>query len=792
MNFTKFTIQYRIVSLLVMLTTVSSLVAQDDSLHCDLTLSGRIIDAHDTSSLEYATIYIRELNRSTYSDKNGHYVFKSLCQGRYTIQIAHLNCETITEVIDLKESKIVHFTPEHHAEALKDIEIYTNKLPNESMVREEVLSEEKMSQTKGQSLGDALKQMTGVNTLNNGYSIAKPIIHGMHSNRILILNNGIRQEGQQWGSEHAPELDPFIAGSMKVVKGANSVRYGSDAIAGVVLIDLKPVRDSAGIGGELNTIGSSNGRGLTTSGIVEGRFYKYPAFYWRLQGTYRQNGTVHAPTYNLANSGLKEQNFSYLLGWKKKKINTEIFYSQFNTTLGILSAAHIGNLTDLQRAFKSDTPLVTGPFTYTIDRPYQLVTHELFKAHTQINTGSIGKLLMVYGRQYNLRHEFDKHRPRNDSLAALNRPELAFELTTHTGDVVWEHYQVKSWRGQIGLNAMTQANTYEGRALIPNFKSSGMGVFWIERWQRKQVEIEGGLRYDYKFLKIYRYINPTGNAWILDAPERDFRNASGTLGFIYHVDSVWKFSMNTGSAWRAPNVNELYSDGLHHGAAAIEYGNSLLKTERTYNVQMSLKYKPRRQLLMEVSPYVHFIDHFIYRLPTAQPVLTIRGAFPAFNYTQTNARILGVDATCLIKWNASFESIGKASILRARDLTANDWLIWMPSDRYELEFLYRIKSSKFLHKGYLSVSGTYVTKQWRVPNEVDFTPPPAGYFLLNFHASTTIKVKNQDLEIGLNILNALNARYRDYLDRFRYFADAMGRNITLRLTYKFNQTQFKK
>jgi len=792
MDFTKFTIRYRMVSLLVMLTTVSSLLAQDDSVHCDLTLSGRIIDAHDTSSLEYATIYIKELNRSTYSDKNGQYSFKALCRGRYTVQIAHLNCETITAVIDLKESKIVNFTPEHHAEELKDVEVFTKRLPNESVVTEEVLGEEKLNQTKGQSLGDALKQITGVNSLNNGYSISKPIIHGLHSNRILILNNGIRQEGQQWGSEHAPEVDPFIAGTMRVIKGANSVRYGSDAIAGVILIEPRPVRDSAGIGLEFNTIGNSNGRGLTNSAIVESRLKKNPALYWRLQGTYRQNGTVHAPTYNLVNSGLKEQNFSYLLGWKKKKIGTEIFYSQFNTTVGILSAAHIGNLTDLQRAFVSDTPMVTGPFTYAIDRPYQFVTHELFKFQLHLYTGSIGKLTMVYGRQYNLRHEFDKHRPRNDSLAALNLPELEFELTTHTADLVWEHYRIKNFHGQFGMNALTQGNTYEGRALIPNFKSNGLGVFWIERWKYRQLEVEGGIRYDYKFLKIYKYVNTTGNTWVLESPERQFKNATGSLGLIYHKDSTWRISLNTGSAWRAPNVNELYSDGLHHGAAAIEYGNSLLKTERTYNVQMSLKYKPSKQVLMEVSPYVHYIDNFIYRLPTPQPVLTIRGAFPAFNYTQTNARIAGVDANCLIKWGANIESIGKISILRARNLTDNNWLIWMPSDKYELELLYRIQSIRHRYYGYLSASGTYVTKQWRVPAQVDFALPPAGYFLLNLHASTTFKIKKQSLEIGLNILNALNNRYRDYMDRFRYFADAMGRNVTLRLTYKFNQVDNKK
>src|SRR6201996_2411013 len=128
-----------------------------------------------------------------------------------------------------------------------------------------------LQEIRGLSLGESLKGIAGVNSLQTGPSISKPVIHGVYSNRILILNNGVRQEGQNWGNDHAPEIDPFIATRLSVIKGAASIRYGSDAIGGVILVDPKemPVRPGV-FDGELNVVGMTNGRGGAVSGMVEG------------------------------------------------------------------------------------------------------------------------------------------------------------------------------------------------------------------------------------------------------------------------------------------------------------------------------------------------------------------------------------------------------------------------------------------------------------------------------------------------------------------------------------------
>ncbi|MBK9480092.1 MAG: TonB-dependent receptor plug domain-containing protein [Bacteroidetes bacterium] len=371
-------------------------MAQADS--CKGALMGKVIDEHDKSILDLANVYIVELKRGAVSDSNGYYKIPDICDGFYTLRISHIGCETITEKMLIKGITRKNFYTEHHSELLKYVEISAIKAVDQTTQSKTDISEEKLNQAKGQSLGDALKSVTGVNTLNTGNSVSKPVIHGMHSNRILILNNGIRQEGQQWGVEHAPEVDPFIATKIAVIKGANSIRYGSDAIAGVVLVEPKPLRDSAGIGGEVNLVGMSNGKSGTASAYLEGNFKKLNPLSWRVQGTLKQGGNISTPNYVLVNTGLKEYNFSYALGWNKKKYGAEVFYSQFNTTIGIFSASHIGNLSDLNRAFNSAVPLETGSFTYAIGRPYQHIEHELLKIKSFIRTGEKGKLSFIYAR----------------------------------------------------------------------------------------------------------------------------------------------------------------------------------------------------------------------------------------------------------------------------------------------------------------------------------------------------------------------------------------------------------
>ncbi|HEY1038264.1 MAG TPA: TonB-dependent receptor plug domain-containing protein, partial [Bacteroidia bacterium] len=391
---------------------------------CNYSLSGKITDMDNGEPLEFTVISVQELNFSTNTNEEGEFQIGNLCPGDYTLRIIHVGCTDTTLKINVVKNIHINVKLPHSYHELADVEIVerANYKPTQTL---DNIKQEDIDRAKGKTLADALKGSSGVTSLNTGATISKPMIHGMQGYRILILNNGIRQEGQQWGNEHAPEIDPFIAKNISVVKGAASVRYGSDAIAGAILLEPDELPDTASVTGEVNLVGFSNGRAGVASGIFQGNFDKIKGFAWRVQGTIKKSGDLKTPDYYLKNTGVEEQNFSYTLGYHRKKFGAEIFYSQFNTKIAVFSSSHIGNLSDLYAAFASAKPQDSlAQFSYTISRPYQQIAHELVKAKIHIHTGLRSRFYITGAYQYNLRQEFDKHKPKN----ALNYDSTKADL----------------------------------------------------------------------------------------------------------------------------------------------------------------------------------------------------------------------------------------------------------------------------------------------------------------------------------------------------------------------------
>lgn len=748
-------------------------IAQNDTL---FSISGKIIDLDDGKELGDTYVTLMETQSIQITNEHGAFKFKELKKGNYLLLIQHIGCrDTIVSVLVTKNLKINIKLP-HSAYELSDIDVIDKSPEIIKTQTVDELTEKDLDKTKGLSLGESLKQISGVTTLNTGSTISKPMIHGMQGYRLLILNNGIRQEGQQWGNEHAPEIDPFIAQKISVVKGASSVRYGSDAMAGVVLVEPNDLPDSAFIKSEINLVGMSNGQTGVASGILEGQLKKIKGFSWRLQGTLKKGGNLKTPDYYLKNTGIEERNFSYALGYHRKNWGIEAYYSQFNTKIGIFSGAHIGNLTDLQNAFNASKPQDSlAEFSYKIDRPYQDISHELAKAKFHWHLSSKWNLNVQYAYQYNIRNEYDKHLPRNNVLASQNKPELDYRITSQTADIVLEHLNIKSFRGQFGASYMNQKNVYLGRFFIPNYINNTWGIFAIERYVKEHVEFEIGLRYDEKYLQSYFYKNNE-----LVSPQLNFNNLSWNAGAILKPNKKLNFFINAGSAWRSPAPNELYSNGIHHGVGSIERGKEDLKVEQVYNFTGTGLYRNDKTNI-EITAYHNQFDNFIYMNPGKEPELTIRGAFPVFNYEQADARISGLDFKVQQQFLKHVEITSKAMILRAWNESLNDYLIYMPSDRYSLDGKLFFEPSKKIKEYYVQVGYQYVTKQWRTPKTGDYAPPPNAYGLLHAELGTILNFGNQQIHLSLTANNLLNVKYRDYLDRFRYFADSQGRNFTIRI-----------
>ncbi len=292
-------------------------------------------------------------------------------------------------------------------------------------------------------------------------------------------------------------------------------------------------------------------------------------------------------------------------------------------------------------------------------------------------------------------------------------------------------------------------------------------------------EIEAGLRFDNKFFQVFTFDE---NDEII-RPKYRFNNFSGTIGLVFKPADGLKLTSNLGTAWRPPNVSELYSQGLHHGAATIEEGNINLGTEQAF------KWINQFQLnngiwSIDLSAYLQQINNYIYLEPEPEPRLTIRGAFPVYTYQQTDAFMAGTDVSINARLSSQWKYGLKGSLIRARDKQRDDYLIFMPSDRLQnmLTWNYPFESKKTF---FIAASHSVVRRQNRFPEGIDFVDPPQGYQLVGLNIGYGSQLFDNDYEIYVEGTNLFNTAYREYLNRFRYYADELGRAITLRFNYKF-------
>lgn len=763
-----------IVVIITALAIANTAVAQP----CTYSLSGHVEDVDTKDKLVAATVSIKEMGKQIITDDKGDFKFTALCAGEYTLLITHISCDTVEKKIKLTKDYHIDILMPHTRKVLGDVVVDAQKgIANTGFKKE--LSGRDLEETKGLALAEVLSKINGVTMLQTGSTISKPVIHGLHSNRILTINNGVRQEGQQWGNEHAPEIDPFIADRLIVIKGVDELRYGSDAIGGVILVEPKALRNKPGYAAEINTAYFTNNRQYVLSAVFEQQLKKQPAFRYRVQGTFKKGANAATPDYRLNNTGSEEKNFSLTAGWKKQRFNTELFYSHFSTKVGIFTGAHIGNLTDLLNAIAAPKPndIFLGQNTYKIQRPYQDVTHHLLKSKTVFYKGE-HKFTVLLAGQFNKRKEFDIVRSSTNK-----NPQMDLSIYTVSEDLTWEQPKKNNFSGIAGVSMMQQDNSYKGRYFIPNYFAYSFGGYYIEKWSKHKWELQAGIRYDNKTINTTR-LKFNGDTINYDF---NFSTFASSANAAFKPTENWRLNASISLASRAPYVNELLSDGIHHGTATYEKGDITLKPERSINISAGINYQhPSKNFGVDVLLYSNSIRDFIYQQPMPNnPVLTIAGAFPLIEYRQTNAILSGFDISASVKPLPVVEWISKFSFLHARNKKLNDWLILMPANRLSNEITFSLKDGKRFSNTYVSAEMMNVMRQKNTPSDIngkqDYKAAPAAYTLISLNAAATIPVYKIPVTISIGVRNLLNTAYRDYLNGMRYFTDEMGRNISIRL-----------
>ena len=572
------------------------------------------------------------------------------------------------------------------------------------------------------------------------------------------------------------------------------MRYGSDALGGVILIEQKKLPYSDGLHANLASSFGSNGRKLSTTLKVESSVPELPSWAWRVQGTLKRSGDISTANYLLNNTAAREANFSVATGVQKEKGTAEIFYSRYENESSVFYGSHIGNLDDLLARFEIGRPLTTYPFSYSINAPKQKVVHHLLKGKAFYFLPFGGKLTAQYAFQKDIRQEFSVRRMERTRIPALN-----MELTTHALDVYWENAYSK-WKSTIGGSFNKQDNYNQPGTgvvpVIPNYASLSYGAFAIQRFQRDAWLLEAGVRYDYKYLNADGYDMYSQRY----GGEHNFHNLTYTLGGTMPLSRVSQLKSNIGVAWRAPHVNELYSSGLHHGAGTYDLGDDKLESETGVKwVTSLLLNNENKRWNVNLDLYIQYIKNYIYDYPTGEVQTLFSGVYPIFQYTQANAFFRGadLDATVRLLNKNRVAQVGnptsldyhlKASVVWANEVKTGRYFPFIPAPRLSQSLEYnKTHRNSLLSRMSASIGHTFVAKQTRFEPSQELVPTtPDAYHLFEASIGGTLDIgKRQTLDIRLSAENLFNTEYKEYTNRFRYYAHDLGRNVYLRVNYNF-------
>ena len=771
------------------------------------TVQGTVQDFHDKTMLENAVV---KMGGSTVkTDKKGKFSFDKIPAGEYSLTAQHPDCHDYTENIKVDQDIHLVITLEHHSNDIETVTIHGNHKSNGSLIVK-TIDKKEIERNATDNLGNLLSKISGVATLKTGNNIAKPIIHGLYGSRISILNNGVKLAEQEWGVEHAPNVDINNFQHIDVIKGASALKYGSDAIGGVVVMEpeIFPKKDT--VKGSVNLSGISNGRGLGLD-VDVAKIWKNG---WAVKsgGSIRKLGDQHTPDYNLMNTGMDFSSFNFTVQKNEYDKGISFDYYLTNQNIGIYRGSHVGNNNDFYNAMTLKIPVYTGDFSYDIDNPRQVIEHHIAKVSAFKRFENIGKVSATYSFQYNHRQEYDVRRGDLKDI-----PSLDLALMTHQFNLN-DLLEREIWSLETGIDASFQNNysdpATKARRLIPNYDKYAAGIYSVFKYKiSPELNAEAGVRYDftrYDVTKWYdksdwnnRYADSYNEFYIktdknrvLTRPKINYQNVSFNAGLEYHPNAYFNLKFNYAKVGRTPNIAELFSDGLHHSAAVIEIGDMGLKNEdgHQFNLTADVKFNVLKGLNVSVNPYFFITRNFINEIPTGVQN-TIRGVFPVWSYQQIDAKMYGVDLDINWKLTDNLTYTGKGSYLYGQDDTHNEPLILMMPPNFSNglqfkkenwnNFYFNLENQTFLKQSRFPVHNASVTiyeNGVEVEKTVDLSTPPAGFSLWNIGTGINL---SKNLSAGLIVNNIFNVSYRNYLNRMRFFADEAGRNFILNFRYRF-------
>ncbi|MCW0479946.1 TonB-dependent receptor plug domain-containing protein [Riemerella anatipestifer] len=636
---------------------------------------------------------------------------------------------------------------------------------------------QKIKEYTGSHLAEMLKNTPGVSIVQTGANVSKPIIEGLSSNRVLILHNGVKLLNQDWSDHHAPEVDITAYQDVKIIKGARSVRYGSGALGGVILLSPKPLSFHNGLNGSVSISGNSNDGKSIINTIVRSSIKNTWA--WQIQQSYHYSGDYKTANYYVNNTGYRQLNTLGMIGYKKGIFSGELSFNRFYTEMGVFYGSLTGNIEEFSQKINDSAPEKTSAFSYNINAPKQNTTHLTLKFDSKLNFDTENFVTIDYSYQNNYRKEFDVRRLDRTSI-----PTQHLNLDSHLIESIWNKTYFKNLKGSIGLQYHYQENTnIPGTGVpptIPNYLLHNYAAFFTSEYFKNSWRAELGLRYDYRKTNALGY-NFLGNLY---GSKRAFSNLSYNLLVEKKMAKRWNYSLDFGLAWRSPEPYEMYVNGKQHGIPIFYIGKEDLESEKGFKISQKIGYL-HKNLKIDVSTFLQPINGYIHSIPSGNYKYLFSGPSIIFQMVQSNAFFRGGDISLDWKISSHLRYKTNVSVVYANDAKTKDYLPMIPPLTLYQQWKWQIPSN-LLNYLYITAEHQYAAQQKRYNPKQDLMPPPSAYHTFGFNIATEFYYTKQNTcFVALGISNLTNQQYKNYTDHFRYFVHAKGIDFQLKTIINF-------
>ena len=595
-----------------------------------------------------------------------------------------------------------------------------------------------LRRAQGASLGETLEQIPGVRSLSMTTGIGKPVIRGLTNNRVVTLANGQRTETQQWGHDHSPNVESADAERLEVVKGPASVLYGSDALGGVVNVVRRALPTADGtalVRGRLALAYNSANAAPSATVVGEGAVHNWG---WRLTGTSRRASDLRTPGGTVFNTGNRTSYVEGATGWRSATVDAALTASSRDETIRMAADPRIAPGYDGRQRIR--TRRATADATLTRGRQ---------RVHVQA------------GFEENRRAEF--------ANAATPFVDLGLRSRTATSFANWHHAPWRGVAGTLGVAAQeTRFRTFGRETLIPDNSARALGLYLLEQTTRGAWSLSGGVRHDWRALST-----PGSEVLRLAPTARAFNALTGTLGTVYRAESPVSIAVNVARGFRSPSASDLFANGFHEGTRAFEIGQRDLRVETSLNTDVGVRLRTSRAS-GELTGYVNRIRDYIYLTPVGAP----GRALDSLQVRQGNAQLVGVEAALSAPLSRGWSASTVADMVHAANRSDGSALPFVPPFRVSSTLRWDERAPGRS----LSVSGEWNARQSRTFRS-DYAPP--AYALLHASAGSSHLTARGLLHVDVSVRNLLNSRYRDFMSRYKEFADAAGRALVVRVGADF-------